>query len=59
MGIAYHKKNSKKYVQYSLRLEEDILEDVKDIANTEDLSINECINQSLKFAIEDYRKNKK
>lgn len=54
MGIAYHKKTSKKYVQYTLRIEEDILEKIKEISNIEDLSVNEVVNQSLKFAIEDY-----
>ena len=58
MGIAYHKKASKKYIQYTLRIEEDILEKVKEIAGKEDLSINEVVNQSLKFAIDDYEKNK-
>lgn len=57
MGIAYHKKTSKKYVQYTLRLEENILEEIKNIAEKEDLSINEVVNQSLKFAIDDYEKN--
>ena len=59
MGIAFHKKASKKYVQYTLRIEEDILEKIKEIANVEDLSINEVVNQSLKFAIDDYNKGDK
>lgn len=59
MGIAYHKKTSKKYVQYTLRIEEDILEKIKEISNIEDLSVNEVVNQSLKFAIEDYEESKK
>lgn len=58
MGIAYHKKTSKKYVQYTLRIEENILNKVKEIAGKEDLSINEVVNQSLQFAIEDYEKSK-
>lgn len=58
MGIAFHKKNSKKYVQYTLRIEEDILEKIKEISSKEDLSINEVVNQSLKFAIEDYENSK-
>lgn len=56
MGIAFHKKTSKKYVQYTLRLEEDILESIKSIADKEELSINEVVNQSLRFAIDDYEK---
>lgn len=56
MGIAYHKKTSTKYVQYTLRIEENILNKIKEIAVKEDLSINEVVNQSLQFAIEDYEK---
>lgn len=59
MGIAYHKKTSTKYVQYTLRIEENILNKIKEIAGKEDLSINEVVNQSLQFAIDDYEKNKK
>lgn len=59
MGIAFHKKTDKKYVQYTLRLEEEILEDIKAISQKEDISINEVVNQSLQFAIDDYKKNKK
>lgn len=59
MGIAYHKKNNKKYVQYTLRIEEKTLTKIKEIAGKEDLSINEVVNQSLQFAIEDYEKNNK
>ena len=56
MGIAYHKKTSTKYVQYTLRIEESILDKIKSIAGKEDLSINEVVNQSLQFAINDYEK---
>ena len=59
MGIAFHKKINKKYVQYTLRIEEDILEKIKEISIKEDLSINEVLNQSLNFAIDDYHKGKK
>lgn len=58
MGIAYHKKTSTKYVQYTLRIEENILNKIKEIAGKEDLSINEVVNQSLQFAIDDYEKSK-
>ena len=39
MGIAYHKKTSTKYVQYTLRIEESILDKIKSIAGKEDLSV--------------------
>ena len=54
MGIAYHKKNNKTYIQYTVRMEEEILEKIKKISNIEDISINEAINQSLQYAIDDY-----
>lgn len=59
MGIAFHKKTSTKYVQYTLRIEENILNKIKEIAGKEDLSINEVVNQSLQFAINDYEESKK
>ena len=58
MGIVFHKKTSKKYVQYTVRLEESILDKIKHIASKEDMSINEVVNQSLQFAISDYEKQK-
>ncbi len=58
MGIAFHKKVDKKYIQYTLRLEEEILDKIREISKKEDISINEVVNQSLSFAIEDYEKNK-
>lgn len=58
MGIAFHKKTGKKYIQYTVRLEESILDKIKHIASKEDMSINEVVNQSLQFAISDYEKQK-
>lgn len=59
MGIAFHKKTDKKYVQYTIRIEEDILDKIREISKKEDISINEVVNQSLQFAINDYTKNEK
>ncbi len=58
MGIAFHKKTDKKYVQYTLRLEENLLEKIKDISKKEEISINEVVNQSLEFAVQDYENQK-
>lgn len=58
MSIAYRKNTSKDYTQYTIRIETSILNNIKEIAKSEDISINECINQSLQFAINDYKKNK-
>ena len=57
MGMAFHKKTDKKYIQYTLRLEEDILDKIREISKKEDISINEVVNQSLLFAINNYNKN--
>ena len=56
MGIAFRKKTEKKYIQYTIRIEEPILDDIRAIAKEENLSINEIINQCLSFAIENYKK---
>ena len=58
MSIAYHKKTDKKYVQYTLRIEENLLDKIKDISKKEDISINEVVNQSLEFAVKDYEEQK-
>lgn len=58
MGIAYHKRTDKRYIQYTLRIEDGILEKIKQISKEEDISINEVVNQSLQFAIDDYEKSK-
>ena len=58
MGIAYHKKTDNKYVQYTLRIEENLLDKIKDISKKEDISINEVVNQSLEFAVQDYEQQK-
>ena len=51
MGIAYHKRTDKTYIQYTLRIEDSILDKIKQISREEDISINEVVNQSLQFAI--------
>ena len=58
MGIAYHKRTDKRYIQYTLRIEDCILDKIKEISKEEAISINEVVNQSLQFAIDDYEKSK-
>ena len=58
MRMAYHRKKDKNYVQYTLRIEENILNKMKDIAKKEKISINEVFNQSLNYAVTDYEKTK-
>lgn len=58
-NIAFHKKNNKDYVQYTVRFESSILNSIKEIASKEDMPINEVINQSLKFSIDNYNSQDK
>ena len=44
MGIAYHKKTSTKYVQYTLRIEESILDKIKSIVKETWESMNVKVN---------------
>lgn len=53
-NIAFHKKNNKDYIQYTVRFESNILNSIKEIANKEDMPVNEVINQSLQFSIDNY-----
>ncbi len=55
MSIAYHK-NSNQFIQYTVRMDKNVLEGIKEVARKEDISINSCINQSLQFAIDEYNK---
>ena len=54
MKMAYHKKKSKNYKQYNCRILDEILDKIRTISVKEDISINEVINQSLQFAIDNY-----
>ena len=58
MGIAFHKKNNNRYIQYTVRIKDDILDNIKEIAKKEGISINQVVNQSLQFAIDDYNNKK-
>lgn len=53
MGINFQKKSKKNYVQFTVRFEEDLLETIRKIAKKENMSINEVINQSVKYALID------
>lgn len=57
--MAYRKRTNGKYIPYSIRVREDILEKIREISYKEDISINDIFNQSLEFALQDYEKNKK
>ncbi len=59
MSIAFHKKTNKKYVQYTIRIEEDILEGMRTLAKKEGISINESFNQALKYVLKEYKNDNK
>lgn len=49
-------RKKKDYTQFTARIETDVLEDVRKIVNENNLvSINEFINDSLKFAIKNLK----
>lgn len=45
-------KRRKNYVQFTCRIEEEVLEQIKHIALDYDLSVNEYINECIRFALE-------
>lgn len=53
MGINFQKKNKKSYVQFTVRFEEDLLNTIREIAKKENISMNEVVNQSVKYALID------
>ena len=53
MGISFQKKSKKSYAQFTVRFEEDLLDTIRKIAKKENISINEVINQSVKYALSD------
>lgn len=59
MGMAYRKRCDGKYIPYSIRVREDILEKIREISYQEDISMNDIFNQSLEYALKDYENNNK
>lgn len=57
-NIAFRKKTNKEYIQYTVRFESSILNSIKEISRKEELPINEVINQSLQFSIDNYNSQK-
>lgn len=53
MRVNFEKKSKKNYVQFTIRFEEDLLETIRKIAKKENISINEVVNQSVKYALGD------
>ena len=52
MALNFEKKNKKSYVQFTTRFEEDIMEQIRKISKETGISINEIINQSVRYALE-------
>lgn len=55
MGITFRKRH-RNFVPYTVRIEENLLEKIRNISYKEDLSINETINQSLEYVVNEYIK---
>lgn len=53
MGISFQKKSKKIYIQFTVRFEEDLLDTIRKIAKKENISINEVVNQSVRYALND------
>ena len=49
--INFEKKNKKKQIQYTIRFDEELLEKIREIANKENLSVNEIVNQSMRYVL--------
>ena len=53
MGISFQKKSKKSYIQFTVRFEEDLLDTIRKISKKENISINEVVNQSVRYALND------
>ena len=53
MGVNFERKTKKSYVQFTVRFEENLLETIRKIAKKENISMNEVINQTVKYALND------
>ena len=53
MGIKFERKKKKDYEQFTIRFEEGLLEKIRKVADEENMSINEVVNQSVKYALKD------
>ena len=58
MGINFKRKNKKNYIQFTIRFEERLLEEIRRIAKEENISINEVVNQSVAYALRDRLQDK-
>ena len=52
MGLAFRRKDNKNYVQFTTRYEEDLIQQIREISNDTGISINEVINQCVRYALE-------
>ncbi len=48
-------KKKKDYTQFTARIETDVLENIRKVVKENNLSINEFINDSLKFALKNMK----
>lgn len=59
MGLEFKRKDSKNYIQFTTRYEEDLMEKIRQINSETGISINEIINQSVRYALENTEVSKK
>ena len=52
MSLNFKKKSKKTYVQFTTRFEEDLMQQIRKISKETGISINEIINQSMRYALE-------
>lgn len=52
MSLNFKKKSKKSYVQFTTRFEEDLMQQIRRISKETGISINEIINQSVRYALE-------
>ncbi len=56
MGYPFRKNQKNNYIQYTVRIKEPILNAVREISKKENISVNEIVNQSLEYLVEEYNK---
>ena len=52
MGMNFKRKSKKNYVQFTTRFEEDLMQKIRKTSEKTGLSINEVINQSVRYALD-------
>lgn len=59
MGLAFRRKDNKNYIQFTTRYEEDLMDKIREINAETGISINEIINQCVRYALDNTDTSKK